>query len=462
MTKTLIPKTQAEMEEMLSDPGQLAKIVEDGGLPEFVKAYADGTMAAKSDLAVQVREQTQMILSEWLKEHGQDLEKRSNLLDLRPKGADDFAAGPHKRPTSLYNPRAIGAHKDIEALYQDPASLFQAIWHNPLASNSTKEARERLSVLRDYSEQQPSEGGFLVPETLRSELLQVSLEKAVVRPRARVVPMESQRVPFPKIDSTTNVGSVYGGITSYWVEESADLPESEASFGRAVLDAKKLITYAEAPNELVRDWSAFGTFVGSVMPEAMAFFEDLAFMGGNGVGMPTGALNTANQVNIAVAAEPGQTTGTIVWQNLVKMFARMFPQSLSSAVWVATIDSFPELATMALSVGTGGGPVWIGGPGQQGSETPPVSILGRPVIFTEKTPSALGGQGDISFVDFSYYLIGDRQQMTAESSEHYKFKNDRTSYRITQRVDGRPWLDSPITPANGGPTLGPVVQLATR
>lgn len=458
MTKVAIPVNQVELEEMLADTSQLAAIVEQGDLADFVKAYAAGAMGAKSDLAVQVREQTQMVLTDWLKENGQDLERRSNLLDLRPRGADDHAS----RPTALYNPRAIGAHADINRLYADPAAMLQAIWHNPLAANSTKEARERLEVLRNYSESVPGAGGFLVPETLRSDLLQVSLEKAVVRPRARVVPMESQRVPFPKIDSTTNVGSVYGGITSYWVEESADLPESEASFGRAVLDAKKLITYAEAPNELVKDWSAFGTFIGSVMPEAMAFFEDLAFMGGSGVGMPTGALNPGNGAQIAVPIENGQQTATIVWQNVIKMFARMLPQSLSSAVWIATIDAFPELATMALSVGTGGGPVWLGGPNASGADTPPVTILGRPVIFTEKTPSALGGQGDLSFVDLSYYLIGDRQQMTAESSEHYKFKNDRTSYRITQRVDGRPWLDSAITPANGGPTLSPFVQLAAR
>ena len=458
MTKVLIPKSSTELEEMLSDDAKLTEIMAEGQLGELVKGYASALQGEKTDLGVQVKEQVQMQLTEWLKDHDQDLERMSNRLDMRPKGGDDFAT----RPTSLYNPRAIGAHKDIADLYADPASLFQAIWHNPLASNNTKENRDKLARLTAYSEQQPAEGGFLVPETLRSELLQMSLEKAVVRPRARVVPMESQRVPFPKIDSTTNVGSVYGGITAYWVEESADLPESEASFGRAVLDAKKLITYAEAPNELVRDWSAFGAFIGGVMPEAMAFFEDLAFMGGHGVGMPLGVLNTTNPVNVAVAAESGQDANTIVWQNVIKMFARMLPQSLSSAVWIATIDSFPELATMALSVGTGGGPVWLGGPNASGADTPPVTILGRPVIFTEKTPAALGGQGDLSFVDLSYYLIGDRQQMTAESSEHYKFKNDRTSYRITQRVDGRPWLDSAITPANGGPALSPTVQLATR
>ena len=36
------------------------------------------------------------------------------------------------------------------------------------------------------------------------------------------------------------------------------------------------------------------------------------------------------------------------------------------------------------------------------------------------------------------------------SSPHFKFGNDKTAYRIIQRVDGRPWLQSAITPQNGG------------
>ena len=46
----------------------------------------------------------------------------------------------------------------------------------------------------------PAGGGFLVPENLRADLLRVSLETSIVRPRARVIPMESNRVPFPMID----------------------------------------------------------------------------------------------------------------------------------------------------------------------------------------------------------------------------------------------------------------------
>ncbi len=132
-------------------------------------------------------------------------------------------------------------------------------------------------------------------------------------------------------------------------------------------------------------------------------------------------------------------------------------------MWIASNDTFPQLATMALSVGTGGGPVWIGGYGNSGGmDVPPMTILGRPVIFTEKTP-ALSTTGDINFVDLSYYLIGDRQQVRVDSSEHFLFQNNQVAYRLIERVDGRPWLQSALTPHNGSSnTLSPFVQIATR
>ena len=90
-----------------------------------------------------------------------------------------------------------------------------------------------------------------------------------------------------------------------------------------------------------------------------------------------------------------------------------------------------------------------------------MTILGRPVVFTEKAKT-VGAAGDISFVDFGYYLIGDRQVMTASSSPHFKFQSDKTAYRIIERVDGRPWLQSAITPQTGSTTLSPFVNIAVR
>ena len=96
-----------------------------------------------------------------------------------------------------------------------------------------------------------------------------------------------------------------------------------------------------------------------------------------------------------------------------------------------------------------------------GALAPPTTLLGRPIIYTEKAET-LGTAGDLYFVDFSQYLIGDRASMEVASSPHVQFINDRTVWRLIQRVDGRPWLESALTPRNGTSTLSPYINVATR
>ena len=148
------------------------------------------------------------------------------------------------------------------------------------------EGKDRWQRIRnDYSSLDAATGGFLVPENLRAELLRVALETAIVRSRARVIPMDSARVPFPTIDSTSNASTVYGGIVGYWTEEGGSLTESEATFGRVTLDASKLTAYCEVPNELLQDSIvSFGALIDQLVPSAIAWFEDIAFIRGNGVG----------------------------------------------------------------------------------------------------------------------------------------------------------------------------------
>jgi HK97 family phage major capsid protein len=161
---------------------------------------------------------------------------------------------------------------------------------------------------------------------------------------------------------------------------------------------------------------------------------------------------------VSVAKETGQTAATVVWQNIVKMYSRMLPQSLNNAVWIVAPDVLPELFTMALQVGVAGSAIYI----QNGAVGAPMTLLGRPVIVSEKA-SKVGTAGDISFVDLSYYLVGDRQALEVAQSEHVNFATDKTAIRFIQRVDGKPWILSAITPANGSTnTLSPFVNLATR
>ena len=355
------------------------------------------------------------------------------------------------RYAAQHNPEAPGAVIDGEF-----TGLRDYISTIHYANRSQANLQRVARIMNSFSSVVPSDGGFLIPETLRAELLRISLESSVVRSRARVIPMETLRVPIPMIDSTTNNGSVYGGMIAYWTEESAALTESQARFGKVVLEANKLTGFAIAPNELLQDsLMSFVALIDQLWPEAISFFEDLGFIRGTGVGEPLGFLG--NSATVVVAKETGQAAATIVWENVVKMYARMLPSSLNRAVWYVSPDTFPQLATMALSVGTGGSAVWL----NNGVSGPPATILGRPVVITEKLQT-LGSQGDIVFGDLGYYIVGDRQQMSARSSEEYRFANDQTAFRIIERVTGRPWITSAMTPANSGPTLSPFVELAVR
>jgi HK97 family phage major capsid protein len=439
-----LPTAPQELEEYLSDRSKVEALFKEGQFGDFVKNYAQALYNKDETIAAQIREETQLALAELLKD-----KKAAKALDLNP-----LDSGP-PRYSRLENKRAVGA--PLNGLFPDLASYMQAVWHG----NKTRDTdtQTKLQTVLNYQEKIPSEGGFLVPEEFRAELLRLSLESAVVRPRARVVPMSSSTLRFPAIDETSRVSSVFGGIVVYRTEEGAELTESSASFASIKLEATKQTALAHVTNELVRDAAGgFAMYIEEMFPEAIAFYEDLDFLNGSGVGEPLGALNSANTALIAVPKESGQAASTIVWENVIKMYARMLPSSLNRAVWVASPDTFAELATMALSVGTGGSAVWL----TDGTGAPTLTLLGRPIIMSEKAPAALGIQGDLSFVDFGMYLIGDRQLMTVDSSEHVKFTSDKTTYRVIQRNDGRPWLQSAITPQNNSATLSPFVQLATR
>jgi len=465
-----LPDTLEQLEEFLGDPAQVRSMMnEKGKFKEFIGLYARKQWEKDNDLKSQISEQIQVAMAEFAVQNGLGGSRLnfSNALPPELGGTGNIKTVSHGKGAA-YNKLSYGAKLEKElgtdGQFEHSAEFFQAIWprYETLRNRQQLSAKRTrlLEVQNSFGSEVPADGGFLIPERLRSEILQVALESAIVRPRAQVIPMDSLRVPIPMIDVTSNVSSVFGGIVCYWTEEAAQLTESQASFGRVVLDAKKLTGYAEVPNELLADAPAFSSFFDTIFPRAIAWFEDIAFMTGTGVGEPLGFINCPASVN--VPAESTQASGTIVWENVIKMFARMLPTALSRAVWICSIDTFPELATMALSVGTGGGPVWMGNYTNPGSATPPVTILGRPVYFTEKTP-ALGTAGDISFVDLGYYLVGDRQMMQSMSSEHYKFQNDKTAFRVIERLDGRPWIQSPITPHNNSSnTLTPFVQLASR
>jgi len=444
-----IPTNSAELREMLTTPAIMRDLIADPEkFVQFTENSINARLKADSGITGQVAEQTEQFMINWLREQQGSTEGISQRLNL-----DNPNARARIKPNTLYNKNALGAKHD--GMFADASDFLHAI-----SNHSHKDAglSTKLGSLKnDLSSVKPSDGGFLIPEILRAELLRVALDSAVVRSRARIIPMDSLTVPFPTVDATSNVSSVFGGITGYWTEEGATLTESQPRFGRVELRANKLCLYTEVPNELIQDARpSMAAFINDIFPEAIAWFEDVAFFIGGGVGEPLGFINAPATVAVDRA---GSSTDTVAWADIVNMYCRMLPQSLGRAVWVVSPDVLPQLLTMELS--SGSGPVWMGG-GQfaSGASNMPMSMLGAPIVVSEKA-RALGTQGDINFVDFGFYLLGDRQAMSARQSEEFRFSSDVTAFRVIERLDGRPWLQNAITPQNNSTnTLSPFVALA--
>ncbi len=442
MAATLtVPKTPAEMQEMMDDPKIAAQIISNGQLSEFVKAYAKATdergemsdlirqsvqaaMVGKNEIADLVNSQATDIVDKLLKEHGVNRPQ----MTLQGDGA---------KHNAQYNVLAPGVKVD-EIGFTNIGDFAKTAWHKAPASDKRSRLHE---VSNAFSSNEPSAGGFLIPETMRSEIMTLALEASVVRPRATVLTMSTpdQLVPFN--DSTSNASSVFGGFIFYWSEEAANSANNatNAKFGRMKLHVNDLIGYSQVPNELMADAAGLDSWLRQSLPKGLGFFEDIAFLNGPGAGQPLGALNAANAAIVTVAKETGQVADTIVTDNILKMFSRMLPSSLGSAVWVVNQTAFPSLMKLTIDVGTGGAPVML----MDIRNAPNITILGRPVIFTEKA-AAIGDLNDISFIDFSYYMIGDRQAVS-------RTRADSTSRRLSTSPRARAGSDQPGRAFNPSP-----------
>ncbi|HUG82555.1 MAG TPA: phage major capsid protein, partial [Bryobacterales bacterium] len=180
-----------------------------------------------------------------------------------------------------------------------------------------------------------------------------------------------------------------------------------------------------------------------------------AFLTDSGAGQPLGVLNAP--ATVSVSKETGQAANTIVYENVVKMWSRMWPRGHQNAVWVGNPDIMPALYSMNLAIGTAGVPVFMPANGA----APSATLFGRPLLFSEKVPT-LGTVGDLGLYDLTQYAIGLRAEVALMISPHAYFVSDELAFRLRVRIDGSSLWDAAVTPAKGSNTISPFVVLATR
>jgi len=327
---------------------------------------------------------------------------------------------------------------------------------------TTGEVDRRLAEARQLglNEGVPSEGGFLVQTDHVNELLKRTYELGALASRVRKIPVSANANGLTinaVAENNRTTGNRWGGIESFWLHEAGTKTPSNPTFRQMELKLKKLIGLCYATDELLQDTAALESIISQAFAEDFAWMIDNAIFRGNGVGQPLGVTGHAS--TIAVGAEAGQPANTILYENIVNMWSRMWGRSRANAIWAINQDIEPQLYTMSLAVGVGGVPVYL--PAGGASASPYGQLMGRPVVPIEHA-STLGTIGDISLLDLSQYLMIDKGGMQSASSIHVQFTTDQSVFRFVYRTDGQPMWNLPLTPANGNNTLSPFVQLATR
>ena len=270
-----------------------------------------------------------------------------------------------------------------------------------------------------------SDGGFLVQDDFATGIIKNVWDTGAVASRVNRIPIGPGKngMIFNGIDETSRVnGSRAGGVQMYWLHEAGTKTASKPKFRQIDLSLKKLIGLCYATDELLEDAGALEAEISSAFRDEMNFKLSDAFINGTGAGQPLGILNAA--CLITVAKEAGQSATTINYENVTKMWSRMFADSWPNAVFFINQDCIPQLQKLAVPVGTGGTAVYQ--PPTGAAAEPYSTLFGRPVVPIEQCQT-LGTKGDIYLADFGRgYKAIDKGGIKQDMSIHVRYIYDES------------------------------------
>ena len=289
-------------------------------------------------------------------------------------------------------------------------------------------------------DQHQTGGGFLVPTQFRQEIMRVQPQDALVRPRANVIPAGSPpdaALTIPALDQTgAGPNNVFGGVQVQWIEEGGDKPETNVNLRSITLEPKEVAGTIVVTDKMLRNWTAAGAFLEGLLRDAVTQAEDYAFLRGDGVGKPLGAVNSGAMLYVN-----RRGAGQIQYLDLVDMVSHLLMRGGTSPVWSMPQGALPQIAILQDPEGR-----YIWKPDARDGFAG--TLMGYPVRWNNRSP-VLGTKGDVTLVDWSQYLIKDGSGPFVAASEHVLFRQNKTVIKIFWNVDGKPWLTAPIREENG-------------
>jgi HK97 family phage major capsid protein len=297
---------------------------------------------------------------------------------------------------------------ELSSLSKDDKIL---VWFKALV-NKDRDA-QAAQVFRALVEGTDDQGGYLVPEEFRAEVFRIMPDMSIMRRLARILPMNTD---------TLNLNTLAARPTAYWTPEYASKSTTSAEFGRVVLSPNDLVCLLPVTHQLVNDANInVVQFVTELFAEAIATAEDKAFFTGSGTGQPKGI----NQETLTSISAGGAGT----FDHLIGLLHSV-PQSIRNAPSSAFVASDYAIRLMRNIKDSQNRYIWE--PSVQVGQ--PDRILGKPIY--EQNDIA---QSEIYFGDWKFYVIGDRQTLSVETTSvgGEAWRRNAMEIKAVERVDGK-------------------------
>ncbi len=309
------------------------------------------------------------------------------------------------------------------------------------------------NVTSGSNEGTDSEGGFAVPPDFREEIQRIVTGEGSLYSRADDYTTARNEIKFPK-DETTPWNTT--GIQARWKAELAQATQDKVDLKEHTITLHNLICLAPVSDELLEDAPAVGSYLSRKAPEVIDFKLTDSLMNGTGTGQPEGVLTSA--AGIVIPKETAQVADTIVFENTVKMLARLPMRYWGSAAWQMPQTALPQLMNMEFPGDSSS--VFLRGNNAAGR--PFDTLHGFPIVYSEAAPQ-LGDEGDISLVGWNQYSVASKVGGVRQAiSMHLFFDWMATAFRFNLRVGGKNWLDAAYVSNDGSTTYSNIVKLAAR
>ena len=365
---------------------------------------------------------------------GGRIEVATSSPDLYSHGSLRSFRGPTARKDAYY------AGKWVQATILDDAEAKQ--W-----------CRDHSVEMRVQTEGINADGGFVVPTTMETTIINLREEYGSARRNARIVPMTSDHTVIPRRAS---------GVDAYFVGETDAITESDMGWNQVELTAKELGALTRISASLNEDGIiSMADTLANEMSLAFATKEDLCAIDGTGlathggmIGIRTKMIDGLHVGSWYEAVAAGDEWSELEDADLLNVMGCLPLYARRGAKWhcspVAKVAVFDRLIMAA-----GGATMTERGDGLRTTK-----YMGYPIEEWQAMPSVdagavLNATIMLFFGDYSMAAsLGSRRGITIAKSVDRYFEYNQIAIRATERFCINNHDVGGLLAANRGPVVG--------